>query len=468
MLTKQPTASLFNTDQNSSFDLPINTRTTLSSILIIHPIAAFFVLVMMILAATAHAHSPSHSPRYLLGMFILSILTLLLTLLAFLIDVLLFVPHMAWGSYLVLAATILVAASGLVSCAMRRTLVSRKARAKRIAENAEMNGENFYARQAAETVAPLPLAPPILDSGPGVDKLPSFATFEMAKEKGRTSDGDERIPLTSRTPTDRSPAAGAATLNGGPEDPYGGQQRMNGAPGMNDGRYNGPPQRDEYGNIIPPQAGYGQPGMRRDPSQDRMRGGYGDNNFRGRGGPPGGYRGRGGPGYGRGGFNPNTRGGYGPGPGRGGPNGMMGPMAGGAMMRGGRGGPPGYPNGNGSYRGESPGGSYGPMGRAPAPGPGYGDGAYSGYNGGDIRDSLPRAESPPPMPGIDSPGPVGQAVELNAATGSPSHAPQGFGNHFGVRDSDSDIAGIVGLQQQRANLNHDTMISDGSRYSNDV
>jgi hypothetical protein len=162
------------------------------------------------------------------------------------------------------------------------------------------------------------------------------------------------------------------------------------------------------------------------------------------------------------------RGGYGPGPGRGGPNGMMGPMAGGAMMRGGRGGPPGYPNGNGSYRGESPGGSYGPMGRAPAPGPGYGDGAYSGYNGGDIRDSLPRAESPPPMPGIDSPGPVGQAVEMNAATGSPSHAQQGFGNHFGVRDSDSDIAGIVGLQQQRVNMNHDTMISDGSRYSNDV
>src|ERR1700722_9940291 len=121
MLTTKSTAGLFDTSQNSSFDLPISTRTSLSSILVFHPIAAFFVLVMLILAATSHAHSPSHSARYLLGMFILSILTFLLTLLSFLIDVLLFAPHMAWGSYIVLAATILTAASGLVSCAMRRT-----------------------------------------------------------------------------------------------------------------------------------------------------------------------------------------------------------------------------------------------------------------------------------------------------------------------------------------------------------
>ena len=137
-------------------------------------------------------------------------------------------------------------------------------------------------------------------------------------------------------------------------------------------------------------------------------------------------------------------------------------------MRGGRGGPSGYPNGGGPiYRGESPGGSYGPPSRRPVPG--YGEEPYGAYTDGDNRESLPRAESPPPMPGIDGPGPVGQAVEMDATTGSPSHAPRGFGNSFGVRDSDSDIAGIVGLQQRRVNAgNHDTMASDGSRYSNDV
>jgi len=97
---------------------------------------------MLIMAVVAHFHSPSHSVRYLLIVFIVSIFTFLACLLAFLIDVLLFVPHLAWGSYLVLGATILVAMSGLVSCAMRRTLVSRKTRKKRIEENAEMSGEN--------------------------------------------------------------------------------------------------------------------------------------------------------------------------------------------------------------------------------------------------------------------------------------------------------------------------------------
>jgi hypothetical protein len=382
-------------------------------------------------------------------MFILSILTLLLALLSFLIDVLLFVPHMAWGSYLVLAATILIAASGLVSCAMRRTLVSRKARAKRIAENAEMNGENFYARQATEPIAPVVAPAPMVNGAPGADRLPKFATFEdQKKEQERLS--DERIPLTSRTPTGQSP-------NGAPNGtpPYGGAPRMGAAGGMNNGRYNGPPQTDRFGNPIPPQGGFGQPGMGRDHSQDRMGNGYADGNFRGRGGPQGGYRGRGAPGYGRGGFNSNMRGGYGqPGPGRGGP------MGSGGMMRGPS---PGYAN-RPMNRGESPGGSYGPSGRRPMPGPpqaiGYVGDSYGGYNGNN-RDSLPRAESPPPL-SVDTHGPVGQAVEMNALTGSPSHAPQGFGNHVApLRDSDSDVAGMVGLQQQHSNLDETNQYSPG-------
>jgi hypothetical protein len=108
----------------SNFDLPQSTRNTLSAILVVHPVAAFITLIMFILAVTSHFHSPSHSARYLLLLFILSIVDLLVCLLAFLIDVLLFAPHMAWGSYIVLAATILVAIGSLVSCAMRRTIVN--------------------------------------------------------------------------------------------------------------------------------------------------------------------------------------------------------------------------------------------------------------------------------------------------------------------------------------------------------
>lgn len=410
------------------------------------------------MAAAAHFHAPSHSPRYLLGIFILSILTLITSLLSFLIDVLLFVPHMAWGSYIVLAATILIAASGIVSCAMRRTLVSRKARKRRIAENAEMNGENFYNRQGPEP-APLAASTTLVGSESAVDKIPAFATFEMAKkDPERTS--DERIPLTTKTPSESSPNGNGVAGMG--VDRHGGPPRMGEAP----------PQRDQYGNIVARPGGYGE--RSRDPSADpSLNRQYSENsmNSRGRGGMPGGYRGgpRGG-GYSNGRGGP-SRGGYGP-PrgGYGGPGGpyrdQMGPP-GGAMIRGGRGGaPPAYGRGGYDNRRPPPAG-YGQ--RRPQPG-GYDAYAppqqaeYTAYNPDDSRSSLPRAESPPPLPGLD--GPVGQAIEMDATTGSPSTAPTGFGHFGNIRESDGDVAGMVGLQQQRLQQRQ-TIDSDASRYSTD-
>ncbi|KAA8576123.1 hypothetical protein EYC84_006284 [Monilinia fructicola] len=283
------TESLYDATQLATFDLPTKTRSTLSAILIIHPVAALFTLIMLILAIAAHFHAPSHSPRYLLGIFILSILTLILTLLAFLIDVLLFVPHMAWGSYIVLAATVIIAASGIVSCAMRRTLVSRKARKRRIEENAEMNGENFYNRQGTDQITPV-----VTDNSdsksPTNEKLPEFATFD-ANNNERTS--DERIPLTTRTPTtENSPnnIPGGSMGNQG-MDAYNGQPRA------------GSPPRDQYGNPIPMMPPVTNAyGMRnRDPSAgppgQSLSHQYSNNSMNSRG---------------RGGMPPPGRGGYGP------------------------------------------------------------------------------------------------------------------------------------------------------------
>jgi hypothetical protein len=78
-------------------------------------------------------------------------------------------------------------------------------------------------------------------------------------------------------------------------------------------------------------------------------------------------------------------------------------------------------------------------------------------------DDLPRAESPPPLPGIDDGVRPGQAVEMDATTGSPAHAPRGFGQ-FNIRDSDSDVAGMLALQQARSSA-ADRHMSDASRYS---
>lgn len=472
-------AKVFTTDNASDFDLPSSTRTTLSAILIVHPVAALITLIMLILAIVSHLHSPSHSSRYLLLVFILSIVDLLVCLLAFLIDVLLFVPHMAFGSYLVLAATVLVAMSGLVSCAMRRTLVNRKARKKRIAENAEMSGENYYNRVGqTTTTAPLEPTVPVVSGANGVgdNKLPVFATYE--KQEDRSS--DERVPLTARSPSDRSPS-NMPTEMSTPETMYNGPAGPRRAPSI---------PRDQFGNPMnPPQDAYG---MRR-PSQESQR-------TRGRGGmPPGGYRGRGGyggrgggfgpygpPPGGRGGYGPPVRGGgYGPPQGRGGGYGPPPRSITGGSTRGGRAPPPGYNSGPAPMDQRGPPGdayaAYGARGQSPGPpsAPGYKNmnppmpsastGSYEAYNPDRAgRESiLPRAESPPPLPGTDENMP-GQAVATHNGSSSPSNSPQNYGQ---FRDSDADIMGMVGLQQglpQRSNTNqgrHDTYMSEASKYS---
>ena len=489
------------------------------------------------LSATAHLHSPSHSPRYLLGLLILSIPTLLITLLAFLVDILLFVPHLAWGGWIVLAAVILILASGIVTCAMRRTLVSRKARKKRIAENAEMNGDNFYARQAAQAAPPVmamdraesppPLSThPAMSGGLGNDKLPTFATFEM-----KSSQGDEdQIPLNRRTPSNRTLPSNpgsrelAHSDDGSTRYDVPGRGGPAGTRGGRGGRYNGP--RDEYGNPLPSSNAFGPmppPGVRRDHSEPpMMRRQNSDETLnsqssrgRGRGGyPPRGY-GRGGP-YGPGRGGPG-RGGYG----RGGiPMGAMAAGAGAGMMagemrnRGQNGPPPGYgynngyppqprpgqhdgsgsgpagygrspsapaygrrpspgppsapggygrrpspgpPSAPGGYaRGPSPGPPSAPggYGRGPSPGPPSAPGVY-GYGRsepqpGPLIESSRNEPPPPPMPvaPLSEGETIGQAIEMDARTGSPGLAPT-FTQPMQLRDSDSDVQGFVGLQQQQ-------------------
>ncbi|KAK5654420.1 hypothetical protein OQA88_7330 [Cercophora sp. LCS_1] len=434
------------------FNLPTATRATLSAILIVHPVAALLTLAMFVLAVIAHFHSPSHSARYLLVLFIVGLVDFLCCLLCFLIDVLLFVPHMAWGSYIVLAATILVALSGLISCAMRRTVVSRKARKKRIAQNAEMSGENFYNRQAQQstlaTAVTQPTVPMVSGGNGGADGLPSFATYE--KKDDRSS--DERIPLTSRSPSETAPT-GTTLVTDQSTSPIDGIARS---------LTNTPASRDQYGNPAAPQDAYG---MRGGPSFESMNG-------RGRGGgPQNGYRGRGGyGGPGRGGYNgygappPNARGGYGQ-PARGGygapinSRGGYGPPTRGFGGRGGRTPPPpNYQVNQGSYDSaydrRPSAGPYGARQQSPGPpsAPGYGNqGGYGGYN---PQNDLPRAESPPPLPGIDDGVAHRPPVEMDAGAGGQQP--------YGIRDSDADVAGMLALQQARTSAS--TYSQDEGQY----
>ena len=91
---------------NNNFSLPPSARNGLSNILIVHVIAGVLTFIALALSLIAHIHSPSHSTRFLLAIFIIQILNTLLTLLSFLVDLLVFVPHFAFGTWLVLGATV--------------------------------------------------------------------------------------------------------------------------------------------------------------------------------------------------------------------------------------------------------------------------------------------------------------------------------------------------------------------------
>lgn len=429
-----------------------------------HPVAALLTLICFGLSVAAHFHSPAHSPRYLLALLIFTIPTVLVSLLAFLVDILIFVPHVSWGGWIVLAATILIIASMVLTCAMRRTLVSRKARKKRIAENAEMSGENYYHQRAAVdmnmvntplgppstigTMSEFPKAespPPMPTISPNSETAGDFASFDIEKKMS----GDERMPLSGNG---AAPGRGRSSSGGwrgpgmGPmNDPYG--------PPM--GR-----SRDPYGPGAPPNpamgpgmgmmaAGMGA-GLRRQSSDNSMgsrgsstRGGPPPFYGRGRGGYPqrGGYPPRGAP-YGRGSMRGGPMG-YG-GPGRGGPMGYGGPGRGGPMM------------GRGGMRGPPPPNYYGgPPSNPPGPRGPYDGSTYVGSQQQDVSPPGSREQN------LDAPpGAIGQAVEMDGRNGVPSPTRQ----NFGLRDSDADVQGMIGMQQQRRSDATDPM-SPTSVYS---
>ncbi|KAF2176184.1 pali-domain-containing protein [Zopfia rhizophila CBS 207.26] len=408
------TDGLFANAPDDEFSLPSATRHSLSSILIVHPVAALLTLICFSLAVAAHFHSPAHSPRYLLALLILTFPTLLVSLLAFLVDILLFVPHMAWGGWVVLAATIIIVASGVVTCAMRRTLVSRKARKRRIAENAEMNGQAYYASRMGPASEMLPKAesPPPLSGdtvGSGRDKMADYATFELQKQQTQ----DDTTPLNPRNPSPKTNSSNGRDGSDRSQNPSRGPS----------GRGRQPV--DQYGNPIPP------------PPTD----GYAMGNVPPRMGPPnrggpqmygrgaGGYPPRGGYGPPRGGYGP-PRGGYGP------PRGGYGPPRGGM-----RGPPP--PGWNGNGRGE--------MGPGPMLSRGQG-GPPPGYNNDFYGPGPPPRREPSPYGprGISPPAPmqpaipIGQAIEMDARSGTP---PVNQNQNYGLRESDGDVQGMLALQQ---------------------
>ncbi len=361
---------------------------------------------------------------------------------------------------------------------MRRTLVSRKARKKRIAENAEMSGENFYNRQRelqkTDTASPRTSVEPkmpMVNGAPGSNTLPAFALYD--KEQAIS---EERSDLSQRTPSNATNrgAMGYGGSNG---------EALGPVRSRSQDQYMGA--RDEYGSPVPSSNALGAapPNLQRDPadptlrqrsSRERIngvppgpRGGFGYGGPRGRGGypprggygpPRGGFGGpRGGPNqaFGRGGYN-DGRGDYNNGRGRGGAMaaGVGAGMAAGALMgRSQQGPPPGYPP---QGQRVSPEGysSQDDLRRTPLQG-------YAGAPGGP-RQPSPGRQMRRPSPAITPPLPqdgpfVGQAVEMNAATGRISQA-------AGRPEEGESVHGAVTLQPGQPHYSPDQP-SPSSQYS---
>lgn len=171
----------------SDFKLTRNARNSLTNLLIVHPIAAFMTFILFLLSVLSHLNKPAHSPKYLLVLVILCLPTFVVTLMALLVDILIFLPHVQWAGWSVAASTILIAISGVVMCGIRRQIVGRIARRKRIQENAEMNNrDNDYFESTNTAMIQEPQ-----------DKIEEFATFEVDKLGPQLHEG-EQIPLNPR------------------------------------------------------------------------------------------------------------------------------------------------------------------------------------------------------------------------------------------------------------------------------
>ena len=78
----------------------------------------------------------------------MAVISAILSLLAFIVDILTFVPHFAYGTWLTLAAFICSVIAMFLICTGRRTLIGRKVMRRRIEDNSEMSAHNYLKEQA--------------------------------------------------------------------------------------------------------------------------------------------------------------------------------------------------------------------------------------------------------------------------------------------------------------------------------
>lgn len=161
----------FDDDSLASIELPSEATHSISKLLVVHIVAFFFTNVLMlvtgfllwllhcdkhpeVLAWKVWIKPPTESskPRkrkisgFLNWMFLTALLSFILTLLAFLADVLLFIPKLSFLGWIQLIPILVMAVIASLICFMKRSILSRKHLEEEIypVNNDEMRAKNVH------------------------------------------------------------------------------------------------------------------------------------------------------------------------------------------------------------------------------------------------------------------------------------------------------------------------------------
>lgn len=115
---------LFN--DNEYLHLPNHAKYALSKLLLVHVLSFVCVLVFWLFAILICIKWLNTSKSVLLFAVGWSMVTFMVSLLGFLIDVLMFASHVTWSSWLMLVSAFFVALSGILLCLMIRDLSYRR------------------------------------------------------------------------------------------------------------------------------------------------------------------------------------------------------------------------------------------------------------------------------------------------------------------------------------------------------
>ncbi|ODQ78757.1 hypothetical protein BABINDRAFT_162445 [Babjeviella inositovora NRRL Y-12698] len=112
--------------EEEGFSLPSNARHSVSKLLVVHPISAGFNFLLLAGSVFLLSDRFAASPNFVLVLLVFSFPTFLLTLLSFLVDILVFIPHLDWPGWIIIVSIVFIAVYIALLCFVKRSATTRQ------------------------------------------------------------------------------------------------------------------------------------------------------------------------------------------------------------------------------------------------------------------------------------------------------------------------------------------------------